>query len=170
VKVQPIPGGGLEARVARLEETVDKHLGFGDVTTPDSGAYVPPWEGGTSTSTNGTLDNVNGAWVKLLISNPDVPTTAYHNLDVPVGYNVNVRWLVSRIIHTGNGVPATPLGDRAAISLLRYEYDAIDANSIEMRMYAPQWFGATPVRTLAGFNWVQFDIFFIPALGTMFPG
>ncbi len=45
MRIQPIPGGDLESRIQRLEEVGDKHLGFGDVTTPESGTYIANWAG-----------------------------------------------------------------------------------------------------------------------------
>ena len=159
MRVQPIPSSDTESRIQRLEEVVDKHLGFGDVTSPGTATYNPSplWEGAGPASTNGTVENVYGSWVKMLFTVRGGIHTAYHNLDLPTNDGLNVRWLIGRIIHNGNGV-ALPDGARSTICVLFRPGDTYTNNAVELRMYADL------SRTINGaFNWVQVDMFFVPA-------
>ena len=161
MRVQPIPGADLPRRVRRLQETADKHLGFGDPTTPEFGASPAGADnlaGVAATSHNGTIDNVAGTWALALFNTLDTPKTLYHNLDVPTDNGLNVRWLITRLLHSGATTGPAYVGTEL-ITVMYEEGDTITNNTIELRCYA------RGNRKVSGFDWVIVNFFFIPAGG-----
>lgn len=143
--------------LSRLQRIVDGDLGFGSPQDPRDPTSTTLADG---VSHNGTLENIQGAWVEMSITAADTLTLFPHNLAVPLTIvaavnQPNVRWGVLGIKHNGTGVNAA--------STLSLDYDTRDAASITpdsfpLRLYVGGG------RTVNGGNPVLATIFFLPAV------
>lgn len=92
--MQPQPTGGLADRISMLEYIAVSKVGFGTPTDPQdaSGTVLA---GSALTSHNGFTDNFEGSWVTVQFEARNVPTTVFHNLNVPIVLDgqLNVRWI-----------------------------------------------------------------------------
>jgi hypothetical protein len=94
---------------------VDDHIEFGEPQNPnDPTSTTLAGATGVDAAHNGTISNVNGSWVEILLTAAGTSVvTCTHNLfldpvyTVPVPGEPNCRWLPFGFIHDGTGGDAT---------------------------------------------------------------
>lgn len=145
-------------QVEEVQRVADGLIEFGHPNDPEDISSTTP-AGMASTSHNGNVQNIVGAWVEAKFTATNSAVLVYHNLfahdpnyAVPVSGAPNVRWLVFGFSHDGTGVDAA-----SALSVNFTEGDTVNANSIQLRLYA------AGTRTVGAGNPVTVTLFFTPA-------
>jgi hypothetical protein len=148
----------MSETIGDLQDSLDGGISFGHPQDPDSDTSTTlAGAGGASAGHNGTLENINGAWVEVAVDTtpgPGVAITFTHNLnlDVPVSGSPNVRWLLFGASHDGTGTPGS-----ANITVYFEEGDTVAADSIQLTV------GATGL-TVDDTHPLTLTLFFIPAV------
>ena len=154
-------GKAVEREFEAVRRVLSGEIEFGHQTNPRDPAETGLASGAAqATSTlagghNGTLLNIEGAWVTLDIDTVDAVETFTHNLDVPVESAgvPNVNWLVFRLEHDGTLAAAT-----SALSISYETPDTVAVNEIDLRLYSDG------VRTVDGTHPVRATLFFTRAV------
>jgi hypothetical protein len=154
VKLQLFANSDTATRLKRLEDVVDKHLGFGTSERLD-GTVRTVAPGSTTTSDNGTPDNIYGSYAQGKWTSAGAAVRFYHNLGIPVvtGTELNVRWIVMCKVYQ-SGITSTTNGD-----IYRLNSDPIGADWVDLR------FGSStggPTVTVGNPVWAE--LFFIPGV------
>jgi hypothetical protein len=140
-----------------VQRVVDGEIEFGTPQDPKDPASATLANG---TTHNGTLVNLKGSWVSLVVTALDTLTACPHNLAVPVTVvgatnQPNVRWLVFGYQHDGNSATAA--------SCVSCNYETGDAASISEDSF-PLRFTSSSGRVVDGDHPLRVDLFFIGAV------
>jgi len=151
--VDPKDPKSVAEAVQQLVRIVSSEISIGDPLDPGSDQSVV-LAGGTGTgSHNGRPSNVEGTWVEVEFESLHTTLTCTHNLGVPVINNeVNVRWVVMGIRHSGVGAAGA-----STLSINYQDGDSVTTNSIALRAYSS--FG----RTVDATNPIRASLRFYPA-------
>lgn len=151
----PKDPANLAELVTRIQKVTDSAIEFGNSTDPAGSTTLAG--AGTPTTHNGQLMNIKGSWVEVEFETLDTAVDCAHNLNVPVfNSEVNVRWIVMGIRHSGVGV----LTGAETISVIREHggADTLSENVIALRAYA------AAARTVNAANPIRVSLFFVPAV------
>ena len=117
----------LQAQIDRLRSIINGKIGFGDPNFPanptiDILAGNPPIVGFEVLAHNGSLDNIQGSWVEVILTSTAAVHTKviHHNLylndpdyvvpvlDAATGrHQPNCRWFIMGVMHDGLSTDAT---------------------------------------------------------------
>ena len=143
--------------ISRILQIIEGNIEFGHPQHPQLDASVVQAGAGTPTTHNGTLSNILGSWVEILLDDAtnllNTNVTCTHNLGVTVldAAQPNVRWLAWGWQHSGAGT-----GAGSTVSTV-YTDGTVTSNAIQLRFFAA-------ARTVTVANPLKVTLWFIPAV------